>query len=99
MGARYIAGAPVVGGLLKMEAIFTLFQMNPVMITIIGRRVLDVGAEGLGGLLSAPGLGALVGLAYLLVVGHTVGQGRLIVICTAAYAAGLMLFAVSPEYV
>jgi MFS family permease len=78
-GARYIMDAPVVGGLLKMEAVFALFQLNPVMITIIGRQVLDVGPEGLGGLLSAPGFGALAGLAYLLIVGHTMRQGRFLV--------------------
>ena len=98
-GARYIMDAPVVGGLLKMEAVFGLFQMNAVMITIIGRQVLDVGPEGLGGLLSAPGFGALAGLGYLLIAGHTMRQGRFIVICTFAYAAALILFAVSREYV
>jgi MFS family permease len=97
-GARYIMGAPVVGGLLKMEAVYSLFQMNAVMITSIGRQVLDVGPAGLGGLLSAPGFGALVGLAYLLIAGHTMRQGRFIVICTAVYAAGLVVFAVSREY-
>jgi hypothetical protein len=90
--------APVVGGLLKMEAVFALFQLNPVMSTIIGRQVLDVGPEGLGGLLSAPGFGALAGLAYLLTVGHAMRQGRFLVICTAVYAAGLVVFAVSREY-
>ncbi len=98
VGARYIMNAPVVGGLLKMEAVFALFQMNAVIITIIGREVLGVGPEGLGGLLSAPGFGALAGLAYLLIAGHTMRQGRFIVICTSGYAAGLVLFAVSREY-
>ncbi len=98
VGARYVAGTPVVGGLLKMEAVFALFQVNAVIITIVGRQALDVGPEQLGGLLSAPALGGLLGLTYLLLFAPT-RQGRLIVVCTSLYALGLVMFAVSGSYV
>jgi MFS family permease len=97
-GARYIKSAPTIGGLIAMAAVFSVFELNPVIIAIIGRQVLDVGPAALGGLLSAPGLGALAGLAFLLIGGHTMHQGRFIVICTALYAAGLVLFAISQDY-
>ena len=98
-GLRYVMAEPVVGGLLRMEAVFSLAQMNPVMIVIIGRQVLGLGPEGLGGLISATGLGAIAGLVYLLVAGHLRRQGRFIVACTFAYVAGLLLFAYSHDYV
>jgi MFS family permease len=69
------------------------------MIVIIGRQVLGLGPEALGGLISATGLGAILGLAYLLVAGHLRRQGRFIVACTFAYVAGLLLFALSHDYV
>jgi len=98
-GLRYIVEQPVVGGLLRMEAVFAIFEMNPVMITIIGRQVLNVGPQALGLLLSAPGFGALMGLVALLVSGHAVRQGRFVVVSTFAYATVLVVFALSRDFV
>jgi MFS family permease len=96
-GLRYMVSNPVLSGLLKMELVFGIFQLNPVIITIIGRQTLDVTAEGLGGLLAAPALGALVGIGGVLVFGMTVRPGRFVVISSLVYASGLasLLFATS----
>ncbi|MGH7489237.1 MAG: MFS transporter, partial [bacterium] len=97
-GIRHVTGAPILVGLLKMEIVFNLFQVNPVMVTIIARDVIHVGPEGLGGLLSADALGGLVGLSTLLVFGHTRRQGRFNLLCTSAYASALVLFGSSEIY-
>lgn len=97
-GLRYVLGAPVLSGLLTLQLMFEIFQMNPVMITIIGREVLDVGPEGLGGLLSAPALGSLLAIVLLLVTGHVNRQGRFAVLSTMAYAVALAGFALSGQY-
>ncbi|HWM06467.1 MAG TPA: MFS transporter [Actinophytocola sp.] len=97
-GLRYVLRAPVLSGLLTLQLVFEIFQMNPVMITIIGREVLDVGPEGLGGLLSAPALGSLIAIVVVLVTGHANRQGRFAVLCTIAYAAALAGFALSGVY-
>jgi MFS family permease len=97
-GLRHVMGAPVLSGLIKLEIVFHLFSMNPVMITIVGREVLGVGAEGLGGLLSAPALGALVGIASVLVLGLPRRQGRFVIFFSFAYAATLLAFAASGDY-
>jgi MFS family permease len=97
-GLRHIMGAPVLSGLLKLELMFALLQLNPVIITIIGRQVLDVGPEGLGGLLSAPALGSIAAIAGLLVLGQPSRQGRFVVLCTLAYAVGLVGLAISWSY-
>lgn len=39
-GLRHILGTPILAGLLKLEIVFGLFQINAVMITIFGRDVL-----------------------------------------------------------
>jgi len=97
-GLRYVLRAPVISGLLKLEVAFGLLQVNPVIITIIGREVLGVGPEGLGGLLSAQALGALLGIGGLLAVGQPRRQGRFVVVCQLAYAASIVGFAVSQDY-
>lgn len=97
-GLRHVLAVPVLSGLLRLEVVFGFLQMNAVMITLVGRGVLEVGPEGLGGLLAAPALGSVIGIALLLVLGHTRRQGRFIVGCAFAYAAALVAFAVSREY-
>lgn len=97
-GLRFILGTPVLSSLLQLEIVFSLLQMNPVMITLLGREVLGVSAEQLGGLLSAPALGALLGIGLLLVFGHRQRQGRFVIACTFVYAGALLFAATTREY-
>jgi hypothetical protein len=82
--------------LLQMEIVFGLFSMNPVM--IIGRDVLGVGPEGLGGLLAAPAFGAVAGSAGLLILEQARRQGRFVILSTLAYCAALVAFTFSSSY-
>lgn len=75
-GIRHIRESPLLSGLFKLEIVYDIFQVNAVIITIIGRDVLGVGPEGLGGLLSAEALGAIFGIGFLLFVGQSQRQGR-----------------------
>lgn len=97
-GVRYILDAPVLSGLLRLEMASSLFGINAVVITIVAREVLDVGPQGLGGLLAAPGLGSLIGLSSLVALGHTKRQGRFVLLSTYGYAVALVAFAGSPDY-
>lgn len=97
-GFRHILHAPVLSGLLKLEVVFGLFQVNAVIIAIIGRELLDVGPEGLGGLLAAPALGAILGIVVLISLGQPQRPGRFVVICTLAYAVAAVAIAFSPTY-
>jgi MFS family permease len=97
-GLRHIIRTPILAGLFKLEIVFGIFQMNAVIITIIGREILEVGPEGLGGLLSAEALGSMIGIGSLLLVGQTRRQGRFNILCTLAYAATLVGFALSRSF-
>ena len=97
-GLRLIRATPVLSSVVLMEVVYGLFAMNPVMITIVARDTLGVGPEGLGGLLSAPALGALVGIAILLIRGQAERQGRFIILSGLAYAATLAVFAFAQGY-
>lgn len=98
-GFRYIVQAPVLRGLLQLELVNALFSMSPVMIAIIGREVLQVGPQGLGGLLAAPALGAIVGIVLILGIGQSHRQGRFVVLASIANAALFVAFALASEYV
>lgn len=93
VGFRQIAGSPVLSGLLKLEFVFSLFQMNEVMITIIGRQALNAGPEMLGTLLAAPALGSVLGLGGLMLFGQPRRAGRFVVFSTLAYAAAVVAVA------
>jgi hypothetical protein len=97
-GLRYIVRTPVLAGILKLEAAAGLFSMNAVMITIVAREMLEAGPQALGALLSAPALGATIGISSLVLIGHAQRQGRFLVVCTFAYAAALLVFALSGSY-
>jgi MFS family permease len=97
-GLRVIVDAPVLRGLFQLELVNALFSMSPVMITIIGREVLRVGPEGLGGLLSAPALGSLAGIAMILILGQPKRQGRFLVLVSIASAAIFVVFGLAREY-
>jgi MFS family permease len=98
-GLRHIADAPVLRGLLAMEVVFQIFHLNAVMIVIIGREVLDVGPEGMGGLLSAPALGGVIAIIALLILGQPRRQGRFMIACTLMYSGALVALAFGSEYI
>jgi MFS family permease len=97
-GLRYLIDHPVLSGLLKLEAVFAIFSMNPVIITIVGRDVLEIGPEAVGGLISATGIGGLIGIVLLLLVGPARRQGRFVVLCTLGYVVALVALAVSRDH-
>jgi MFS family permease len=98
-GLRYMVRQPVLGAVMRMQIVFSIFQINPVIITIIAREVLGVGPEAFGGLLAADSLGGLAGTAYLISRGAGHRQGRVMILGTLAYAVSLLALAVSTTYV
>lgn len=97
-GLRYILSAPVLSGLLKLEIVYGIFEMNPAMIAIVGREVLDAGPRALGLLLASPALGSLIGIAWLISVRGRDRVGRFSLCCTLLCSAAMVLFAISTHY-
>lgn len=96
-GLRYIVQAPVLSGLLKLEIVFSLLQMNEVMVTILARDVLRTDAAGLGLLLSAPALGSVLGIGGMLLFMPS-RPGQFAILCTLAYVGALVFVAASPVF-
>ncbi|MDE3113888.1 MAG: MFS transporter, partial [Chloroflexota bacterium] len=97
-GLAFMFRSPVLLALLKLEGAFSLFSANPVIIAIVARKVLDTGAAGLGELLSAPGLGALISVAVLMWTNPSRRQGAILYVGAVSYIAVVLLFAASHAF-
>ncbi len=97
-GFAFMIHSPVLVAVLKLAAVYSLFSANPVIIAVVARQVLGTGALGLGQLLSAPGLGALLSGAVLLYVDPSRRQGAVLYASAIGYVAALLLFAASHTF-
>ena len=94
-GARYVRRDPVVGAMLLVVAVFSLFAMNRLtLIPLFADQVLDVGALGFGLLMGALGLGSLAGALTLAVLAPQ-PSGRAQFWMGAAWAVSLLGFSAS----
>jgi hypothetical protein len=98
-GLRFILRSPVLVSLIKLEGAFALLSVNSVIIAIVARQALHTGPEGLGQLLAAPALGALLAIAMLLWFGPARQQGRFLYASAATYVLGVLAFAISTNFV
>ena len=93
-GVSYAFGFPPVRALLADVAIVGTFgMMYTTLAPVIASKVLHGGAHTLGILMTASGLGALLGTVYLATRHTVVGLGRVIVAANLALSLALAAFA------
>ena len=98
-GAAYARKEPVVGMLLIVVAVFSLFAMTRLtLIPLFADQVLDVGAQGFGFLLGSMGLGALVGALTLAFSSDLGADPRRQFWMGVIWVAALLVFSVSRVY-
>jgi MFS family permease len=95
-GYRYIWRTPRIRGLLSVDIVplalgMSYFTMAPA----IARDVLDLGSRGLGLLLAANGIGALIGTLAVAMLSHVRHRGRIVVVGVGCFAVTLVAFALS----
>jgi MFS family permease len=94
-GARYLRRDPLVGGMLLVVSVFSLFAMNRLtLIPLFAGGVLRSGAAGFGFLMAALGLGTLTGGLSLALVPQS-ANGRRQFWVGLGWAASLVGFAFS----
>ena len=95
-GLEYTFGFPPVWSLLLLVAITgTMGMPYMTLMPVIASKTLHGGPHTLGILMTASGVGALIGTLYLASRHTIIGLGKIIVAATAALSAGLMLFSFS----
>ena len=97
-GLRYVAGSPPIwSSLLLLAIVATMGMPYTVLMPAIASRVLHGGPHTLGFLMTASGVGALVGALYLASRSTVLGLGRVMVLATLAFGASLIAFALSRQ--
>jgi MFS family permease len=95
-GLDYIARSRTVLSLVIVAAIPSIFGFPyTALIPVMAGKVLGLGADGFGVLVSAVGAGALVGAVSLAVLGNFRHKGLLLTAATFAFAGALAGFALS----
>lgn len=95
-GVSYTFGFPPVWSLLLLIAVTgTMGMPYMTLMPVIASRTLHGGAHTLGILMTASGVGALIGTLYLASRRTVIGLGKIIAGATFALSVGLMTFALS----
>jgi MFS family permease len=95
-GLRFVRDNALVGAMLTIEAMNTMFAIYSNLLPVFARDVLHVGPVGLGLLYTAPGVGALVASGALVALGDFRGKGRMFLVAACLKPAAMGLFALSP---
>ncbi|WP_341527522.1 MFS transporter [Nostoc sp. UHCC 0302] len=95
-GFVYAFSFPPIRAILLLSALVSLMgQQNTTLVPIFAEDILKGGAETLGFLMAASGVGALAGGIYLATRQTILGVGKLIAIAPAILGIGLICFSLS----
>jgi MFS family permease len=94
-GFSFVWNNAAILGLLVMDTCVSFFGAYRAMMPVFARDILGVGPTGLGILLGAPALGALVGSSVVMGWSSLSRKPRLIIPITLLYTLGLVLFGLS----
>jgi MFS family permease len=98
-GLAYIRSVRAVRALVWLiAAISVLAFPYGMLLPVFARDVLQVGAKGLGTLLAATGMGAVLGGVALTAAGRRFGRGRVVLGGSLACCASIFAFAASRSY-
>ncbi len=98
-GARYtLATTPIRDVLLLLGAVGFMGMPYMTLMPVFAAQVHKSGADALGLMFGAVGLGALTGALFLAQRTNVIGLGRIIVIATLGFGIGLIVFAVSRPF-
>ena len=99
IGMRFARRRPLILPLLAIAAALAAFGTPAVTLApLFARKLLRVGPEGLGGMLSAVGLGAAASALLLASRGDFRNKGRAVIVAASGFALSLLGFAVSRQY-
>jgi predicted MFS family arabinose efflux permease len=98
-GFQYVWNTPITFSSIIAAYTFAVFVvMYQSFLPVFAKEVLDVGADGLGLLMAAPGIGGIACLTFLAAAGERWNRAMLLWITTTATPIFLILFCVSPIF-
>jgi predicted MFS family arabinose efflux permease len=97
-GLNYLRHERRVLGLVVMVAAFSVVGFSYLtLIPVFAQDVLNIGAEGFGGLLAAQGFGALIAALSLAFKGNSLPKGKLLVASRALLAFAILILSLSRQ--
>lgn len=94
-GWRYITTTPAVAGLLLTALIPTTLGMPYMALLPMFARELEIGAGGLGLLMTVMGVGSILGSVAFTAAGNFARKGQMMLTCSGLFGIALLLLAVS----
>ena len=95
-GFAYAFGFPPIRSVLLLLALVSLMGMPyMVLMPVFAKQILHGGPQTLGFLMAATGCGALAGAIFLASRKSVLGLGKMIVIASALFGVGLIIFSMS----
>ena len=98
-GLSYVRRDRLIAGLLIIDAATSIFgHAYNGLLVIFARDVFDAGAQGLGLLQSAPGLGTVLGSVVIAGMGDVRRKGLVMMIAGVVFGVAMVLFATTPSF-
>ena len=99
-GLKYVKGQQVLWAILLLAVIinFTGWPLHTSLMPVFARDVLSTGSAGLGILMAAFGIGALIGSTVLASVRDLKSAGKLLILSVIAWHATMLVFAASDSF-
>lgn len=97
-GMRFLLASPVILGLILLDGALNFFGAFRGVMPILADQVLNVGPEGLGLLLAAPGVGSVLGSLFVTSLGQVSWRGRLVMGTSIVYGVCCLPLAYSPWF-
>ena len=98
-GLRFIWSTQIILSLVILDTLSMVFTSYQTLMPIFADEILGVGPTGFGALMSAPGVGFLMGAGALLMMGGVRRKGAMVLVSMVLYAGAIVLFALSRSYV
>ena len=97
-GLRFVWLTRMLLALIVLDTLVMVFGFYRPLMPVFAKDILRVGPQGLGVLMSAPAVGAVLASIVLLVAGNVQRKGLLILASMALYTLSVVLFGVSPWF-
>jgi MFS family permease len=96
---HYVVHSRIARSLILNVALFSVFVMSyVVLMPMFADQVLESGVRGLGGLMGAIGVGALIGGVWQASLPHNARRGRIVIFGAIGLSASVLLFALSRNF-
>jgi predicted MFS family arabinose efflux permease len=97
-GFRFVWNAKEILGVLSLDLFAVFFGGATALLPYFSEIILKTGAEGLGILRSAPGIGAIAMMLFVNFVPMRKNQGKIMLLCVAGFGMTMIIFGLSTVF-